>query len=50
MGKKYKKVSMSVNYIEHFLIFAFTVVGYIPISAFTSLVGIARGMAISAIG
>ena len=49
MGKKCKKVSVSVNYMEHFLIFASTVVGYISISAFTSLVGIATGMAIPAI-
>ena len=39
MNKKYKKVCTTLNYIEHFLILASAVTGYISISAFVSLVG-----------
>ena len=39
MTKKHKKVCTTLNYIEHFLILASAVTGYISISAFVSLVG-----------
>ena len=40
MRRKYKKFCASPNYIEHFLILASAVTGYISITAFASLVGI----------
>ena len=39
MSKKHKKVCTIPNYIEHFLILASVVSGYISISAFGSLIG-----------
>ena len=50
MSKKHKKVCMTLNYIEHFLILASTAIGYTSISAFASLVGIPIGITSSAIG
>ena len=50
MSKKYKKVCTTVNYIEHFLILASTITGYISISTFVSLVGILLGITSSAVG
>ena len=50
MSKKHKKVSMTLNYIEHFLILASSVTGCISISAFASLLGIFIGISSSAIG
>ena len=49
MSKKQKKVFATPNYIEHFLIFASTITGYVFISAFASLVGIPIGITSSAI-
>ena len=40
MSKKHKKVCTTLNYIEHLLILASTVSGYILISALVSLLGI----------
>ena len=40
MSKKHKKVSMTLNYIEHFLILFFAVTGCISNSVFASLLGI----------
>ena len=40
MSKKYKKVCVTLNYIEHFLILASVVTGCVSISAFASLLGI----------
>ena len=40
MSKKYKKVCVTLNYIEHFLILASVVTGCVSISAFASLFGI----------
>ena len=39
MSKKHKKVCTTLEYIEHFLILAFTITGCVFISAFASLVG-----------
>ena len=50
MSKKYKKVCTTVNYIEHFLILASAITGYISISTFVSLVGILLGITSSAVG
>ena len=50
MSKKHKKVCTSLNYIEHFLILAFTITGCVFISAFASLVGVPIGITSSAIG
>ena len=43
MSKKHKKVCTNLNYIEHFIILAFTITGSISIFAFTSLLGIPIG-------
>ena len=40
MNKKYKNVRTTLNYIEHFFIFASTITGYILVSNFTYLIGI----------
>ena len=50
MSKERKRVSTTLNYIEHFFILASTITGCISISAFASLIGIPRGIAISVIG
>ena len=39
-----------MNYIEHLLIFIFSITGYVSISVFASLVGISITIASSAIG
>ena len=50
MGKKREKFCSTLNYIEHFLIWASTITGYISICTFGSLLGIPIRIAISAIG
>ena len=50
MSKNQKQVCMTLNYIEHFHIFASAVTGYVSISAFVSLVGIPIGIRSSATG
>ena len=50
MSKKHKKVCITLNYIEHFLILASTITGCISISAFSSLIGIPIGITSSAVG
>ena len=50
MSKRHKKVYMTVNYIEHFLMLASTITGCVPIFAFSSLVGIPIGIKSSAVG
>ena len=47
---KHEKVRTTLNYIEHFLIFASAITGYNSISAFDSLLGIPIGITSSAIG
>ena len=37
MSRKHKKICITLNYIEHFLILASAITGYISISAFASL-------------
>ena len=49
MNKKHKKVCTTLNYIEHFLILAYTITGCISISAFASLIDIPIGITSSAI-
>ena len=49
-SKKHRKVYMTLNYIEHFLILASAVTGCISISVFASLLGIPIGITSSAIG
>ena len=49
-SKKHKRVCTTLNYIEHFLILASTITGYISISAFASLLDIPIGITSSAIG
>ena len=49
-SKKHRKVYMTLNYIEHFLILASAVTGCISISVFASLFGIPIGTTSSAIG
>ena len=50
MSRKHKQVCTTLNYVEHFLILASTITGYISISAFASLIGIPLGITSSAIG
>ena len=50
MSKEGKRVSTTLNFIEHFFILASTVTGCISISAFASLIGIPLGIASSVIG
>ena len=50
MSKKHKRVCMTLNYIEQFLILASTITGCISISAFASLFGIPIGITKSVIG
>ena len=49
MSKKHKKVSITLNCIEQFLILACTTTGCISNSAFASLVGISIGVTSSVI-
>ena len=50
MRRKHKKVSTTLNYIEHFLILASTITECVFIPAFACLVGILIGITSSAIG
>ena len=50
MNRKHKKVYITLNCIEHFLILASTITGCISVSAFASLLGIPLGITSSAIG
>ena len=50
MSKKHKKVCITSDYTEHFLILAFANTGCISISAFSSLNGILIGITSCAIG
>ena len=49
MSRKHKMVCTTLNYIDHFIILASTITGYVSISAFFSLVGIPVGITSSAI-
>ena len=49
MSKKHKKVCITLNYIEHFLILASTITGCISISTFASLFSILIGITSSVI-
>ena len=48
MSDKHKKGCITLNNIEHFLILAFVVTGFISISTFASLRGIPTGITSSA--
>ena len=50
MSNKHKKVCMTPNYIEHFLILTSVVTGCISTSAFASLLGIPIGITVYTIG
>ena len=50
MSKQHKKVSTTLNNVEHFLLLPSTITECVSISAFTSLVGISIGITSSAIG
>ena len=50
MNRKQKKVCITLNYIEHFLILASTITGCISIFAFAFLLVITIGVTRSAIG
>ena len=49
MSKKHKKVCMTLNYIEHVLILASTIIGCISIAAFAYLFGVPIGITSSTI-
>ena len=40
MSNKHKMICTTLNYIEHFLVVASTITGYVSISAFAFLIGI----------
>ena len=44
MSRKHKKVCITLNYIEYFLILAFTITGCTSISVFTSWLGTPIGI------
>ena len=50
LSKKHKKVCKTFNYTEHTLFFASTVMVYVSVSAFVSLVGIPLGITSSVVG
>ena len=50
MSNTHKNFSMTLNYVERFLILASAITGYVSISAFASLLGISIGITSSAIG
>ena len=50
MSKKHKRVCRVLNYIDHSLIAISTITECVSVSAFTSLVGIPKGITSSAIG
>ena len=50
MNKNHKKVCRVLNYTEHLLNFVSTVTWYVSISTYSSLVGIAVWITISAVG
>ena len=50
MSGKQKKTCATLNYIQNFLILAFTITGCVSISVFASLIGIPIGIRSSAIG
>ena len=50
MTKKYRNISTTPNYIEHFLILASKIPGSVSITAFSSLVGILIRITSSAMG
>ena len=50
MTEKHKKICTTLNCIEHFIILASSVTGYISISAFCSLIGVPIGINSYAIG
>ena len=49
MSKKHKKICTTLNYIEHFLILASAITGYVSISPFASLIRIPVGITCSII-
>ena len=50
MSKKHKKVCITLNYIEHFLILAFIITGFVSVSVFACLVVIPVGTTRTTIG
>ena len=50
ISKKHQKICTTLNCVEHFLILASTITGFISISAFTSLIGIPIEIMSSAVG
>ena len=48
-SKKHKMICKTLNYIEHFLVVASTITGYVSISTFASLLGITMQTESSAI-
>ena len=50
MSKKHKKVCITLNYIEHFLVLAFIITGFVSVSVFACLVVIPVGTTRTTIG
>ena len=50
ISRKHKKMCKTLNYVEHLLILASTIIGRVSISAFVSLDGIPEGITSSAVG
>ena len=49
ISEKHKMICTTLNYIEHFLVVASTITGYVSISTFASLLGITMQTESSAI-
>ena len=50
ISKKHKKIFVTLNYIEHFFILASTIIGWVSMSAFASLIGMPIGITTFVIG
>ena len=50
ISRKHKKMCKTLNYVEHLLILASTIIGCVSISAFVSLDGIPEGITSPAVG
>ena len=50
ISKKHKKIFVTLNYIEPFFILASTIIGWVSMSAFASLIGMPIGITTFVIG
>ena len=50
ISKKHKKIFVTLNYIEYFFILGSTIIGWVSMSAFASLIGMPIGITTFVIG